>query len=396
MIKVIKKDGTTTIFNRKKIVNAVKKSAERVMVNLTKEEIDSICSNVESLIHNSNINEINVTDLHCMVEASLDKVNHNVAISYREYRNYKKDFVGMLDEVYSKAQSIMYLGDKSNSNTDSALVTTKRSLVYGELNKELYNKFFLTQEERQACRDGYIYIHDKSARRDTMNCCLFDAKSVMTGGFEMGNIWYNEPKSIDTACDVLGDIIMMSASMQYGGWSTRVDDLLAPYVEKSYNSYKKELFEMCTFLNVLSNTAEYIEQKALEKANRDLEQGIQGLEIKLNSVASSRGDYPFTTFAIGLGKSKFEKMVSKAVLNVRMNGQGKEGYKRPVLFPKIIFLYDENLHGEGKELEDIFDLAILCSSKAMYPDFLSLTGESYVANMYKKYGAIIYPMGKSA
>lgn len=212
----------------------------------------------------------------------------------------------------------------------------------------------------------------------------------------MGNIWYNEPKSIDTACDVLGDIIMMSASMQYGGWSTRVDDLLAPYVEKSYNSYKKELFEMCTFLNVLSNTEEYIEQKALEKANRDLEQGIQGLEIKLNSVASSRGDYPFTTFAIGLGKSKFEKMVSKAVLNVRMNGQGKEGYKRPVLFPKIIFLYDENLHGEGKELEDIFDLAILCSSKAMYPDFLSLTGESYVANMYKKYGAIIYPMGKSA
>ncbi len=228
------------------------------------------------------------------------------------------------------------------------------------------------------------------------NCCLFDSKSVMTGGFEMGNIWYNEPKTIDTACDVLGDVIMMSASMQYGGWSTRVDDLLAPYVEKSYNRYKKELIQEANEQNVIDIDFNYIEIKALEKANRDLEQGIQGLEIKLNSVASSRGDYPFTTFAIGLGKSKFEQMVSKAVLNVRMNGQGKDGFKRPVLFPKIIFLYDENLHGEGKELESIFDLGTLCSSKAMYPDFLSLTGESYVSNMYKKHGSIIYPMGKNA
>lgn len=108
----------------------------------------------------------------------------------------------------------------------------------------------------------------------------------MTGGFEMGNIWYNEPKTIDTACDVLGDIIMMSASMQYGGWSTRVDDLLAPYVEKSYKLYKQEL------ISYGSLSKEFIEEEALRKTKRDLEQGIQGLEMKLNSVASSRGDYP--------------------------------------------------------------------------------------------------------
>lgn len=168
MIKVIKKDGTTTEFDKSKIIRAVNKSAERVMTTLTNEELDRICKEVYINICDSNKDDISVASLHNMVESALDKVNHNVAISYREYRNYKKDFVGMLDEVYSKAQSIMYLGDKSNSNTDSALVTTKRSLVYGELNKELYNKFFLTQEERQACRDGYIYIHDKSARRDTI------------------------------------------------------------------------------------------------------------------------------------------------------------------------------------------------------------------------------------
>lgn len=394
-IKVIKKDNTLEKFNTQKIKNAISKSAERVLAKLNNTEIEQVCNGVLNYLTANNIDNIEVCKLHNLVESNLDKINQEVAKSYREYRNYKKDFIGMLDEVYQKAQKIMYLGDKDNSNTDSTLVTTKRSLIYNELNKELYNKFFLTQEERQACKDGYIYIHDKSARRDTMNCCLYDTKAIMTNGFEMGNLWYNEPNSIDTACDVLGDIIMMSASMQYGGWSTRVDDLLAPYVEKSYNKHKKDITEIVHSCSVYNPELidEKVEELALSRTIRELEQGIQGLEYKLNSVASSRGDYPFTTFAIGLGRNKFEKIVSEAVLKVRMNGQGKEENKKPVLFPKIIFLYDENLHGEGKEMEDLFNLAILCSSKAMYPDFLSLTGEGYVPSIYKKYGEVIYPMG---
>lgn len=387
MIRVIKKTGVTVDFDANKIVNAVSKSAERVMVKLTEDDYKSIITEVKKLIAEYGLNEISVSKMHDIVEKALTKVNKEVANSYIEYRNYKKDFVNMLDEVYSKSQKIMYLGDKDNSNTDSALVTTKRSLIYGELNKELYNKFFLTKEEQQACKDGFIYIHDKAARRDTMNCCLYNTKEVMTGGFEMGNLWYNEPKTVDVACDVLGDIIMSSASSQYGGWSTRVDDLLAPYAEKSYEIYKKEFESYGVFKQ------DKIEEIAEQKVIRDLEQGIQGLEYKLNSVSSSRGDYPFTTFAFGLDNSKFGKMVSEAVLTVRMNGQGKEGFKRPVLFPKLVFLYDENLHGEGGELEDLFDLAIECSSKCMYPDFLSLSGEGYVPSMYKKYGEVVYPMG---
>lgn len=212
--KVIKKDGTKTIFNEQKIINAIEKSSERVMCTLSKQEKHLVVQYVKSMLQG--VEEVEVKKLHNMVELALEEVAPKVAKSYREYRDYKLDFVSMLDEVYQKAQHIMYMGDKSNANTDSTLVTTKRCLVYNELNKELYNKFFLTEEEKQACRDGYIYIHDKSARRDTMNCCLFDTKAVMNGGFEMGNLWYNEPKNIDVACDVLGDIIMMSASMQYG------------------------------------------------------------------------------------------------------------------------------------------------------------------------------------
>ncbi len=387
MMKVIKKDNTKEPFNVQKVVVAVNKSAFRALVKFTDEEIDFICKFVESEAKKMGKEEIQISEMHNMVEGALERVNPKVAKSYRDYRNYKQDFVQMLDEVYKKSQSIMYIGDKENSNTDSALVSTKRSLIFNQLNKELYKKFFLTTEELQACRDGYIYIHDMSARRDTMNCCLFDVESVLKDGFEMGNLWYNEPKTLDVAFDVIGDIVLSAASQQYGGFTVPSADLiLEPYAEKSYKFY----IEKYTELGLSEDKAEEI---ALSDLKRDFEQGFQGWEYKFNSVSSSRGDYPFITVTIGTGTGRFAKMASITMLNVRKNGQGKKGHKKPVLFPKIVFLYDENLHGEGKALEEVFEAGIDCSAKTMYPDWLSLTGEGYVPSMYKKYGKIISPMG---
>ena len=293
----------------------------------------------------------------------------------------------MLDKVYQESQKIMYIGDKENSNSDSALVSTKRSLVFNQLNKELYKKFFLTVDDLQAIREGYIYIHDMSARRDTMNCCLFDVANVLKGGFEMGNLWYNEPKTLDVAFDVIGDIVMAAASQQYGGFTVpEVDKILAPYAEKTYKKRYERYLEM-------GLTFEKADEEALKDVQNDFEQGFQGWEYKFNTVASSRGDYPFITVTTGLGTGKYEKMASLAMLKIRMNGQGKKSCKKPVLFPKVVFLYDENLHGEGGELHDLFIAGIECSKKAMYPDWLSLTGEGYVASMYKKYKRVVSPMG---
>ena len=333
------------------------------------------------------IEEVKIAQMHNIVEGALEKVNPVVAKSYRDYRNYKQDFVQMLDEVYKKSQSIMYIGDKENSNTDSALVSTKRSLIFNQLNKELYQKFFMTTEEIQACRDGYLYVHDMSARRDTMNCCLFDVENVLRGGFEMGNLWYNEPKTLDVAFDVIGDIVLSAASQQYGGFTVpSVEKILEPYAEKSYLKYKAKY---CS----LGLTEARAEEETMKDIARDLEQGVQGWEYKFNSVSSSRGDYPFITMTFGTGTGRFAKMASIAMLEVRRKGQGKAGCKKPVLFPKLVFLYDENLHGPGKKLEDVFEAWIDCARKTMYPDWLSLTGKGYISSMYKQYGEIISPMG---
>ena len=384
---VIKKDNTHEAWNVQKVVVAVNKSAYRAMVKFTQEELDFICSFVEEKARSLGREGIPIAEMHNIVEAALEQVKPEVAKSYRDYRNYKQDFVKMLDEVYKKSQSIMYIGDKENSNSDSALVSTKRSLIYNQLNKELYQKFFMTTEELQACRDGYIYIHDMSARRDTMNCCLFNVKDVLTGGFEMGNLWYNEPKTLEVAFDVIGDIVLSAASQQYGGFTVpSVDLLLEPFAEKSYEKYYRCYIDM-------GLTARIADREAMKDIQKDFDQGFQGWEYKFNTVASSRGDYPFITMTFGTGTGKFAKIASITMLHVRRKGQGKKSCKKPVLFPKLVFLYDENLHGPGKELEDVFEAGILCSSKSMYPDWLSLTGEGYVAEVYKKYGAIISPMG---
>lgn len=217
-MRVIKKDGTYEDYNEQKIINACSKAASRGMVELSEKDYAKIVNDVWSKIKEIyNEDEyIEIYDMHNIVEAVLEEDFPVVAKMYKEYRNYKKDFVHMMDNVYGKSQAIRYIGDKSNANTDSALVATKRSLIYNELSSELYKKFFLTRDEKQAMKDGYIYIHDRSARLDSMNCCLFRIGEVMSGGFEMGNVWYNEPNSLDTAFDVMGDIILSTAAQQYG------------------------------------------------------------------------------------------------------------------------------------------------------------------------------------
>ncbi len=386
-IHIIKKDGSKEPFQVQKVVDAVGKSAYRVMVELTEEEKGKICELVIGKVEEEQMRGVPIEVMHHVVEYALEKINPLVAKSYRDYRNYKQDFVKMLDEVYKKSQSIMYIGDKENANTDSALVSTRRSLIFNQLNREMYQKFFLTREEIQAAHDGYIYIHDMAARRDTMNCCLFNIGEVLKGGFEMGNVWYNEPKTLDTAFDVMGDIVLSAASQQYGGFTVpEVDKLLVPYAEKSYD---RNLKKYCA-LGLKEDTAE---EQAWKDLCKEMEQGFQGWEYKFNTVASSRGDYPFITVTAGLGKDRFARLATKTLLTVRKGGQGKKGHKKPVLFPKIVFLYDKNLHGPGCELEELFEAGIACSAKTMYPDWLSLTGEGYVAEMYKKYGRVISPMG---
>ncbi len=383
-----KKDGRRERYDADKIVTAISKSAERTDEPLSDCDVGKIISIVEKKMAKNASHEIPVQKMHDYVIYALEQVRKDVAEKYKGYHELRKFWAGMLEDIYGKVNTLLFLGDRDNANADSKLASTITCLTAGYLGTSLFETNQLDPEMREAAADGYTYIHDKDKRYFyALNCCLFNAAEVLKGGFEMANVWYNEPQRLDTAFDVIGDITLMAASQQYGGFTIpEVDKLLSPYAEKSFQKKVSKYVEM-------GIERQKAEEVAYEDVKEEMYQGFQGWEYKFNTVASSRGDYPFITITTGLATDRWGKLASIACLDVRRIGQGKKGHKKPVLFPKIVFLYDENLHGKGKQLEDVFEAGIKCSTKSMYPDWLSLTGEGYICDIYKKYGKVISPMG---
>lgn len=394
-VVIIKKDGRSEAWNPQKIVTAITKSAERANVQLSDRENRAVVDDVARRINMSEENRVDITKLHVYVELALDSIAPSVAKQYRDYRNFKKSAADMMQSIWQSDMRNRYLGDRENANKDSTLIATQQSLLRSSIDREFYFLFDAKAEWRKAHDEGYIYIHDSSDRRDGFNCCLFRIGEVLKGGFEMANIHYNEPKTLKTAGDVIGDIVLSAASQQYGGFTIpRVDEILAPYAQKSFEKYCKEYEELFSEAGVdFSVNEDFIEKKAEKKVEAEFRQLWQGWEYKFNTVGSSRGDYPFITVTLGLAKGRWGRMCNRVAFLNHKEGQGENGKKKPVLFPKYVFLYDENMHGDKKEYEDIFDMAIDCSQKAMYPDYLSMTGEGYIASMYKQYGEAISPMG---
>ena len=369
-MQIIKKDGRVESYNFEKIRAAVTKSADRISVIFSNHQWTKLEKILLDLLANQE--EISVQQMHLKVEQALSEVDPGVAEAYRNYRNYKRDFVGMMDSVLRSADALNYQIDRSNANTTAALISSQRSLI----SKEMYKKVFLANDELQAIEDGYIYIHDLGSRLQTYNCCLFDMGRVLHGGFEWEHIGYNEPKDVRTAGNLISDITLNCAAQQYGGFTiSEVDSILAPYARKSYNRYMREYMEIALDNNnLLEPTAPEVKARiyALKRVTRDIEQVFQGFEHTFNIVASSRGDYPFVTMTGGCEEDEFGQLVWETALKVRRKGQGKPGHRRPAIFPKLVFLYTEKLHGEGKPLHHLFIEAILTSAKSMYPDYLSL------------------------
>ncbi len=395
-ITIVKKSGVKQKWQPEKIALAINKSASRVAEELTKRDITDVIDLVVERIDQTGRDTYSVDEIHKFVEKALKRVNEEVGISYMDYRNFKKASSEMVQRVWESDQRSRYIGDYENANKDSTLVATQQALRRSAISKEFYTNFLAKKSWMEAHEKGFIYIHDLSDRIDTTNCCLARIGEILKGGFNMANVPYNEPKSLDVAFDVVADLVESMAAQQYGGFTLpQIDKWLSAYAEKSYKIHCNEFLEDIDKTQEELSSKEEARQKeiAIKRTEKELRQGWQGLELTLNTCGSSRGDYPFTTVTFGLATDFWGKKISEWGLRVHMKGQGEKDKERPMLFPKYVFLYDENIHGEGKVNEDLFNLAIECSKRTMYPDYLSLSGEGYISSMYKKYGEVISPMG---
>lgn len=275
-----------------------------------------------------------------------------------------------MSEIEKAACSIVYgTADKellnSNANKDSTRVTVMKNLVAGEVAKSMA-KSLLPPMVYNAHRDGVIHFHDmdESPFYPMYNCCLVDLREMLENGFKMGNADIETPKSIATACAVTVQIIAQVASSQYGGVSlNRLDEILAPYVTKTYN---KELSYNKRFM---SNDKAVV--AATERTLKEVADACQALEYEINTLFTSQGQTPFVTFGFGLGTSWQARAIQTGILNARIRGLGKEG--RTAIFPKLVYMMDERINmRQGDTNYDIKKLAITCASKRNYPDVLNM------------------------
>ena len=393
---VIKKDGLKEDWNNQKIIDAIKKASLRCESPITKEQAEEVANKVFLLVQK--LGNVHTLDLHSMVIDQLKLSGFDkIANAYQEYRDYKNTYAKNWEELKQQTDAILFLGDRENANFDSSLISTKGALMKGALAKELYKQFYLSKTEKEMIKRGDIYIHDlRDLIFNSINCSLFDMGNVLKDGFEMSNTKYTEPKSVLTALQVMGDVTMVASANQYGGFSVcEVDKMLLPYVKKSLSHWFSFFITECEL------EKDKAMKLAKDKVKEELKQGFQSYELKLNTLPSSRGDYPFTTVTFMAWDPNLPEEdrywlaeIDKAILKTRYTGHGN----KPALFPKLVALFDKNQYDLDPYTREVFDECIYCSSKCLYPDMLSLIGNpgsNIVAKVYldsnKK--VITSPMG---
>lgn len=383
--KIVRKNGKNEAWDSEKIRIAIKKSNERAKSDITVEQMDNIIKEIERIKDFELVSPITTLKIHDVVLDVLQKYSPETYIEYKAFRNYKERYASSFDNTRIVSENIIKQGDKENANKDSNLNSTKQALIGEGIMRELMLNFELSPKWVKAHEEGWIHIHDLSQRYlRQINCCLFDMGNLLKGGFELNGVIYIEPKSIQTAFAVIGDVTLSASSQQLGGFTIpEIDSILAPYAEKTYHDYIKK-FEKVLDRNVAIKLA-------YDATIREIEQGYQGFETKLNTVSNSLGQVPFVTITFGMEISQWGNIISETILDVREKGLGAT--KVTAIFPKLVYLHLDGINGDKDDINyKSYLKAIECSRKRLYPDYLSLD-EGNLSEIYNRCGQIVSPMG---
>lgn len=367
---VEKRDGRRVIFDVDKIDKALHKAAEKVMdvTPLVEKRLSTLVERIVDEIHSRFPQGVKIYEIQNIVEHELLEAKEYALaeeyITYRTQRDFERskatDINFSIHKLLNKDQAVV----NENANKDSDVFNTQRDLTAGIVGKSIGLKM-LPKHVANAHQKGDIHYHDLdySPYTPMTNCCLIDFKGMLENGFKIGNAEVESPKSIQTATAQISQIIANVASSQYGGCSAdRIDEVLAPYAEKNYQKHLKDAEEW-----VLPDKRQ---EYAWKKTQKDIYDAMQSLEYEINTLFTSNGQTPFTSLGFGLGTSRFEREIQKAILNIRIKGLGSE--HRTAIFPKLIFTLKRGLNlEEGSPNYDIKQLALECATKRMYPDVLS-------------------------
>ena len=390
-IKVIKRDGTIVDYDRSKIKLAIQKANAEVPEEdrIQEARIDSIIDSIEARRRQ----RLLVEDIQDMVEQALVAENKFLlAKTYIIYR-YTRALVRKQNTTDESILSLLRNENKElaeeNSNKNTMIAATQRDYIAGEVSRDLTRRILLPEYISKAHDEGAIHFHDADYFiQPIFNCCLINIGDMLDNGTVMNGKLIESPKSFQVACTVTTQIIACVASNQYGGQSVDMSHL-GKYLRRSKEKFRKHITYECA--GQVDDAT--IERLVADRLKDELKSGVQTIQYQINTLMTTNGQSPFVTLFLNLqeGDPYLEEnaMIVEEVLRQRLEGiKNEKGVYITPAFPKLVYVLDEHNCLKGGKYDYISELAVKCSAKRMYPDYISAKKmrENYEGNVFSPMG----------
>ncbi len=390
-MKVIKRDGRTIDFDRQKIEIAIEKANREVRgkEKATKDDINQIIKYIEELGKKRML----VEDIQDIIEQKLMELDkYELAKRYIVYR-YNRALVRKSNTTDESILGLIRNENKElaeeNSNKNTVLASTQRDYIAGEVSRDLTKRILLPEKISQAHEEGILHFHDADYFvQPIFNCCLINIGDMLDNGTAMNGKMIESPKSFQVACTITTQIIAAVASNQYGGQSVDMRHL-GKYLRRSHDKFKKNLTEK--FGGKVPKNV--IEDMVKDRVKEELAAGVQTIQYQINTLMTTNGQSPFVTLFLHLEPDdeyiEENAMIIEEILKQRMQGIKNEvGVYVTPAFPKLIYVLDEHNCLKGGKYDYLTKLAVKCSAKRMYPDYISAKKmkENYEGNVFSPMG----------
>ncbi|MBE5934505.1 MAG: anaerobic ribonucleoside-triphosphate reductase [Lachnospiraceae bacterium] len=390
-MKVIKRDGSTVSYDRSKIAIAISKANKEVDAcdKVSNEKIEEIIDSIEE----KGRNRILVEDIQDIIEQKLmENEKFQLAKKYIIYR-YQHELMRKANTTDESILSLIQNSNKDvmeeNSNKNAVVASTQRDLIAGEVSKDLTKRLLLPEKISKAHDEGAIHFHDADYfLQSIFNCCLINISDMLDNGTVMNGKLIESPKSFQVACTVMTQVIAAVASSQYGGQSVDIRHL-GKYLRKSYNKFYKALHSK--YNNTVDDDT--LKSMAMDRLRDELKSGVQTIQYQINTLMTTNGQSPFVTIFLYLDKDdeylEENAMIIEEILRQRYEGiKNEKGVYVTPAFPKLIYVLDEHNCLKGGKYDYITKLAIKCSAKRLYPDYISAKKmrENYEGNVFSCMG----------
>lgn len=373
-MQIIKRDGRIVEYDRSKIVTAIQKANAEVEENqrASVEEIDAILDYIEA----KHRTRILVEDVQDIIERKLMQQGHfELAKKYIIYR-YSRALVRKANTTDDSILSLIRNANKDvmeeNSNKNAVIASTQRDLIAGEVSKDLTRRILLPEKISKAHDEGVLHFHDADYFiQPIFNCCLVNIGDMLDNGTVMNGKLIESPKSFQVACTIITQIIAAVASSQYGGQSVDIKHL-GKYLRKSYEKFKKQIQDECG--DEFDEAT--IDKLAHIRLRDELRSGVQTIQYQINTLMTTNGQSPFVTLFLNLeeGDPYIEEnaMIIEEIIRQRLEGiKNEQGVYVTPAFPKLVYVLDEHNCLKGGKYDYITKLAVKCSAKRLYPDYIS-------------------------